>query len=173
MTKTTFQIVAQELADAFEQAERTDGAKFYRIKDGAAGWIRSGDWEGPVGQAHDALDDRGPDDWVYEQCSRIADRLAECEDADDAREVVHECCDGLVDVYNIERVRWLALHLNNAFIVDEAVSEMGWPADGGLYQAVGYGQYKALEQIANSLIDSIESEAEERDAVTADEADEE
>jgi hypothetical protein len=112
---------------------------------------------------------------VYEHCSRIADRLAEYDDADKARDATNEIADGLVDVYNIDRVRWLALHLNNAFICDDAMKNVGgdYPEEGGLYQVVGMGQCYALEQIANALIDSIESEAEERDAVTADEADEE
>lgn len=168
---TMFQTVAQELADAFTTDTRDDGKTFYKLKDERAEWISKDYEEGPVGRAHAALDDRMPDDWVYEQCASIAGVLAEYEDADGARDSIGELVDGFVDTYNNHRAAWLASHLLNGALCDEAVEEYGsdYP-EGGIYDIIGLGQSLALTRIANELIAVVESEAEEReDAATADE----
>lgn len=161
---STFKTVAQELAAAFTSDTRSDGTVFYKLKDERAAWISKDYEEGPVGKAHSAVDDRLPDDWIYEQCACIADTLTEYDDADDARDHISEIADGEVDTYNAARSAWLASHLGNLALCDEAMEDFGsdYP-EGGISQIIALGQFKALEAITGALIDAIEDEAQARD----------
>ena len=161
-TRTLFLTVLEELNAAFVSDTRNDGTVFYKLVDNAPEWLQGSD----VSLAcHKALDDRLPDDWVYEQMTAIASDLwdRDLDNADDAREAMGEIADSLVDVYNADRARWLASHLNNAFLVDDAVEELGG-GEEDTYQRIGLGQYVAIERIGYALIQCIEEEAETREA---------
>ena len=162
-TKTTFQTVAAELGDSFESFTRDNAPddRCYRLKEDAPEWLQGSEVMIAV---HKALDDRLPDDWVYEQAAMIADWLVNCdyESADDARENIGEEADSLVDVYDAARTTWLASHLNNAFLVDDACEELG-AGDKDTFTRIGYGQYHAIELIANAVIEQVSDEAESRD----------
>ncbi len=161
MTKTsTFQTVAEEVNKALVSDKRNDETTFYKFADDAPGWIEAASVSR---KCHEALDDRMPDDWVYEQMYFLADHLTHYETAADAREALGEIADGMVDVYNMDRVKWLAMHLNNAFLCDDAANEFGWDKDRGLFGLIGMGQYIAIERIGDALIDCIEAEANDRD----------
>jgi hypothetical protein len=149
------------LQQAIKDYEEDHNLKFTKLKDDRAEWLKGDNKYRFMRELHEALDDRLPDDWVYQHASLIADRLTEYDDADAAREAVAEIADSLVDVYNADRSKWLASHLNNAFLVDEACSELGWPDD--IFKAIGYGQYRALENIANKMIELVEAEMENRE----------
>ena len=159
MTTTTSQQLASDLASAFVTDTRDDGKEFYKLSDEAAGWMTSA--------VHAAHGDMMPNDWVYEQCSRMADRLADCE-PERWEDSVSEWADSLVDVYNADRSAWLASHLDFAGWVDEAVDDMGH-SDQGIFGDIGLGQYRFLEQIGYALVQAIREEV----ASDEDEGDEE
>ncbi len=158
---STFTTVIAEFAAAFETKTRKGGERFYRIKAKAPKWLQGSD---VMREIHTAVDDRLPDDWVYEQAAAVAEALAERDihDADDAREASHEISDSLVDVYNADRSKWLAMHLNNAALVDEAVSELGG-SDADTFHRIGLGQFLAISRIADAVISACEAEADGRE----------
>lgn len=157
-TKTMFQRVAEELNNAFESDTRDDGSTFYKLKDDRPEWLQGSDVMMAV---HSALDDRLPDDWVYETAYYLAEQISDCDDADEARDKTGEWADSLVDVYNHDRLKWLGMHLNNAFLCDDAAEEFG-PAED-TFSHIGRGQYLAIDRIAHALIEQIEEEADGRD----------
>jgi hypothetical protein len=161
-TTATFSTVLAEMAEAFEQSKRDDGKTFYKLKDDAPEWLKGSD---VMLKIHSALDDRFPDDWVYETAWAIAENLTGYDDAnaDDANDQLHEVADGLVDVYNSDRARWLALHLNNALLCDEAAEESGTPIDVDMFSRIGAGQHLAIERIGYALITAVDAELDERD----------
>ena len=61
--KRMFATVLRELAEAFVRDTRNDGKEFYKVRKWAPTWLQ----DSQVSMAcHRALDDRFPDDWVYE-----------------------------------------------------------------------------------------------------------
>lgn len=166
----TFAKVMKEFAEAFVSDKRTDGKTFYKLKDGVKDngvpdWL-SGDVGSKVmREIHEALDDRLPNDWVYEAVSSLADAFVDygCEDEDSARESLHEIADGLVDVYNSDRLQWLADHMNNALVVDEACEELCADAKMDTFSRIGLGQYHAYDRLGNAVISAIKTEADGRD----------
>jgi len=154
-TTTNVQTVAKELAGAFTSDKRDNGGTFYMFKDDALEWIDENDVSHNF---HRAVDDRLPDDWVYTQAAHAADSLAEYEDIEAMRDAVSEIADGQVD--NSDRAAWLASHLGNHALCDEAVSE-GLCDGKDIDETIGVGQYIAIERICNALIDAIEARAEE------------
>ena len=167
---TLFAKVMKEFADAFVTDKRNDGKTFYKLKDGVndngvPDWLSGDNGTTVMREIHQALDSRMPDDWVYEAVSHIADAFESSgvDNEDDAREQTHEIADGLVDVYNSDRLQWLASHLLNVDIVDEACKEMGCDNDAGIIDRIGVGQYYAYERLANAVIEAVKSEADGRD----------
>lgn len=164
----TFAKVMKEFADAFVSDKRNDGKRFYKLKDGVndAGspdWLSGDAGSKVMREIHEALDDRLPNDWVYEAVSSLADAFVDhnVEDEDEAREACHEIADGLVDVYNSDRLKWLSDHMNNAALVDEACNEFG--AEGkDTFDRIGLGQFYAYERLANAVIDAVQAEADSR-----------
>lgn len=154
-----FREVASEFSDAFETNKRDDGKQFVTRKDNCADWITTD----VIREIHEALDDRLPSDWVYEIIAAAADYCSEYESADDCRDRSFEFSDGQVDVYNADRLHWLADHLNNAFLCDEAEEELGPSED--TFSRIGYGQYLGIERIYHAVVDQIESEVEQRESV--------
>ena len=154
---TSFNGVAAEFAAAFVRDTRTDGTTYYRTAPDCPDWV-------DVREIHQAIDDRLPDDWIYEQIAVIASDLTGFEffDGDAAREAVGEIADGLVDVYNADRTRWLADHAGNVALCDDAAAEYGgW--DVGIIQRIGLGQYLAIERLAHAIITIIEAEFDQRE----------
>ena len=160
----TFETVMKEFAGAFESAKHADSkSTYYRLRDNAPEWLKGDAGSTVMREIHEALDDRLPDDWVYEAVSSLTDAFVDhrCSDEDEAREACHEIADGLVDVYNSDRIKWLGLHMGNAALVDEACSEFG--AEGkDTFDRIGLGQFYAYERLANAVIDAVQAEADSR-----------
>ena len=159
---TTFAELLKELADAFEQCTRADGeTRYYKLKDDCPDWIDSD----MMLDVHRALDDRFPDDWVYESAAGIADDLEayDVEDADDARERMPDIADSQVDMYYHDQNRWLASHLGNAEFCEEARENGIVGPESTMSERIVAGQYIALERIGIALIEAVESELEIRD----------
>ncbi len=159
-TKTPFQRAIAELASAFETATRDGGGKYTRLRDGHPEWMRDA-----VYAAHEAIGGRLPSDWAYASCSAIVDTMTgyDADDADGMRDNEAEICDGLVDVYNADRVKWLADHLDNAALCDEAAEESGTGVVA-MFDLIGQGQYLGLTRMFGALIDACDERATEIEA---------
>lgn len=172
-TNTTLQTILTELNDAFVQDKRNDGTVFWKLKEDAAPWLKAEDDTGNnfIFRVHDALDDRLPDDWVYEKMAELAQKFTEYDfdSVDELRDnYLSEIIDSLVDVYNMDRARWLASHLNNQALCDEAAEEYNFveqcTIEHGLSisDLMGQGQYLAIDRIAQAMVSEIEAEIEAR-----------
>lgn len=151
MTTTKQAELAKQLADAFTTDTRSDGATFCKLREGSPQWMTDA-----IRAAHgDIL----PMDWIYEHCSRMADKMTEYEPEqwDDS---VGEWADSLGDVYNYDLARWLSLHLDFPGFVDDAVGEYGHSADGVMGD-VRMGQCHLLEQIACAMLNAVREQAED------------
>lgn len=155
-----------ELAGAFTTATRENGDTFIKLRDDAPAWIDDND---VIMYAHEALDDRLPDDWTYQAISNIADHLGNYPDstADDLRDEVPTIADNLVSNHNSDLCKWAADHLGNVALIDEAAEELGRAED--FIGSIRQGQYFAIERIAHAVIDKLEAESFCRD--TAEEID--
>jgi len=158
----------QELAKAFYKAfvRSTRDEKnefgvthFYHLAPNSPQWMEDA--------IHAAHGDIFPNDWVYDACHSIVGHMEDI-DPSDWEDSVSDWADSNVDVYNVDRARWLASHLDFGGMVDEAVEELGH-SDQGIYGDIGIGQYRFLENIAQALIQAVEEHAElEEDEETAD-----
>jgi hypothetical protein len=145
---------ARSFADAFEQRKRDNGDEFYSLKDGSPEWMLEA-----VRAAHG---DMLPNDWSYRFAAHMASDIADAADnGEDFAEAIDTASDNLIPAYNGERLAWLASHLERAGLVDEAVSEFGWPADGGIFQAIAYGIQNELHTIGHSIADALNEQADE------------
>jgi hypothetical protein len=126
------------LSDYFERRTRDNGESFYTLADGTLDWLHDA-----VREAHDG---ELPNDWRYEICAHIVSSLEDDPDADAA-----ELADSLVDVYNVDRVRWLAEDISRAAYVDEADGP-----DDDVIGRIGYGQYVCIDRMVSILADAIE-----------------
>jgi hypothetical protein len=94
----------------------------------------------------------------------MAQHIAEALEYDAAQEsgdIISEGADSLVPAYNNPRLAWLASNMTRASYVDDAVSDGGWPRDGGIFAAIGWGMHTELAMIGGALWDAIEGEADD------------
>lgn len=155
-----FQTCLKEFADAFEAGKRNNGETFYRIKDSAPEWLQG---SSVMMAIHAHVDDRMPDDWIYESARGIAQSLLGYDlDSEDLGDIAHEVADGQVDIYNGARLGWLASHANNADLCDEAQAEFGSDSDD-MITRIGIGQYLALSRICDAVISVCRKEASNRE----------
>lgn len=161
--RTTWSEIAAEFARAFEQDARPNGEPFYKIADSAPEWLQD---HGVMRRVHESLDDRMPDDWVYETAEAFTRRLGEyeIEDADDADEIVCEIADSLTDHDYSSLARWLAMNNRNGFLCDEADDECAAGKGATLFDRIHYGQFLAVERIGRAIIAEISAEHERRNA---------
>ena len=160
-TLSTFQTVLTELAEAFTRDNRADGTAFTKLRDKCPTWLKG---SSVMLAIHSAVDDRLPDDWIYESTASIASTMTgySADNAEDMRESVHEIADGMVDVYTSARMEWLASNVRNVQLCDDACSELGCEGSN-LVSRVGIGQYLALERIASAIIGACDAEADNRE----------
>lgn len=143
--------LAGQLFDAMETRQRGEDS-ITVMKDDAPDWVRD--------LVYAAHGDFGPDDYRYEAIRSAAGFLHDnpSTDPDDA---ASEFADDQVDVYNAKRYAWLASNLNRAEYVDEATEEFG-PAEN-VTDAIGRGQYLELQEVYNSVLQSLRDLQEEEE----------
>jgi hypothetical protein len=147
--------IAQSIADAFTTGTRTDGTEYVFLADGHPDWMRD--------IMHAAHGDMLPDDYRYSMIRECISSLTD-RDPDDWEDDVIEIADGLVDVYNHARVKWLESSLARGAYCDDALEEGLASADSGIYAIIGIGQYMEYREILGALIQAIEERAEEESA---------
>lgn len=153
MTTTKQAEIAKQLADAFTVDTRNDGTRFHKLRDGSPQWMTDA--------IHAAHGDILPLDWIYEHCHHVADKMNEYE-PEQWGDSVSEWADSLVDVYHVDRARWLALRVDFFDLVDEAVAESSHGTQG-ISGDIAQGQYKLLEQIAWAMVNAVNEQAEAAD----------
>lgn len=149
----TTQEAAKALYDAFESRTRDNGDTFYCLADDAPEWMTA-----VVMEAHGT--DMLPDDWRYEQIMDAASHIADNGADEDSP---HDFADSAVDVYNYDRLKWLASHQGRAAIVDEAVEEMGGDSLDTV-ERIGLGQYEEASGIYHRLVAALEDQDDVDDA---------
>lgn len=168
--------ILQEIADAFVKDRRNphagvDGDVFWRMKDREElpQWLQESNSEGAsfMLRIHEAIDGRGPDDWVYLNTYRIARWLAENAEYNaehghewDAYEAVNDCADNECDIYTMDRLKWLASNLHNYVLCDEAAEGSGLV---GILDCIVAGQCEALRRIGQAVVEEAQREKAKRD----------
>jgi hypothetical protein len=64
---------------------------------------------------------------------------------------ISEIADGLVDIYNNDRLQWLASSLYRAQYCDDAQSEGLVSEDADMFDRIGMGQYQEYSEILYAL----------------------
>jgi hypothetical protein len=137
------------MSEYFQRKTRDSGEAFYAFADDRPNWVYDA-----VMEAHDG---EMPDDWRFDICDSLFDEI----DADTNEDSLSEIVDGLVDVYNSDRVKWLAGHLLRGGYVDEAVESFGVSDSPDVYNMIGMGQYVCIEQMAHIIFQAIKDNVEE------------
>jgi hypothetical protein len=167
MTMTTFQTIAREFYRAFATE---NPRKVVSLVDTCEPWMRDAIYD-----AHTALDGRMPDDWTYEACREIVSALEELDDVNE--DTAYEIADANTDNATADLTTWLASHVGNVALVDQAIEDFGLLemfADArrakrgadrpSLVSMIASGQLHAYRTLTESLINAIQSQATARDA---------
>ena len=140
--------LAKAMADAFETAYRPGtGDEFIRLKEGSPDWMRT-----MVQSAHG---DFMPDDVRYSMIRECVIELADWQDWDET----HMLVDGRVDIYNHDRLKWLASSLKRAQYCDDAREEGLVGDDADMFQRIAVGQYMEYQEIVESLVEDLSAYA--------------
>jgi len=142
---TNAQTAAQALYNALIIDKRTDGTEFIRLDTDSPEWMQNA-----VRDAHAGM---LPDDTRYSMIRECAGALADLEDWENT----HETADGLVDIYNNDRLIWLASSLSRADYCDEAQSEDYVSESASMFDRIGAGQYMEYSEILGSLVGSLQN----------------
>ena len=142
----TVQALAKYAVQWFETAHRGDDPEkpYTRLGKDAPKWISD--------MIHDAHSDMFPDDWKYD-C--IADALSAIAENDDPEDFSSEFADNYVDIYNSERVAWLASHGLRAAYCSDAAAELGTESHD-VIELIGLGQYFEASEVYGIVLQDLE-----------------
>ena len=88
-----------------------------------------------------------PCDWTYSAFRDACSALAEYGDPDE--DTVVECADGLVDVYDHDRLAWMTAYHGAAEACDDARRD--YPG-GDTIETIGYAQCRVYQAICSALL---------------------
>lgn len=145
---TNYKLAACAFSDSLEQRERSDGGKFYCLRDDAPEWMREA--------ARDAHRGMMPNDWTYRLIYRMADGIAcalQSNDDPDMSEVILNAADYAIPDYNSERLEWLSSHGSRVDLLDDFLCEYGDPKLGVMV-AIGEAIRSEAEEIGWHLWDA-------------------
>jgi hypothetical protein len=150
MKKQTISAIISAFFAAMITDKRTDGTDFIRLDNDAPEWMSDA-----IQKAHGGM---MPDDMRYKmirEClGNMLDRIAD--DAEDFDNLdTGEIADGLVDIYNMARLEWLASSLYRAEYCDDAQADGLVAEDATIFDRIGMGQYQEYSEILWSLQTSI------------------
>ena len=159
-TKTKFQEYTQYLIDAFVRNTRSQDCvdrgmskTYYTIDDNHAD--KDEIQQNLIQPLHD---EEWPNDWRYSTIYFLLLDFVECEDRDEVENRRFQIVDGLVDVYNADRVRWLGENLNRGLVESDH-------ADGqeNIFELIGLAQYEVINDMAYKLLDYIDENKKEEE----------
>ena len=145
MTDDTMAVTYRTLADLFEQAERADGAVYWRLKEDRPWW--AADF---IREAHGT--EMMPDDYRYRLVLEALEVLAEQPDAD-PDELADEFA-GNTDVYSRDLLAWVGSHPSRALYVDEAQGDGLVSADATLDERLAVGQYVERREVFMAVVEA-------------------
>ena len=159
-TKTKFQEYSQYLIDAFTTNTRSQycvdrgmNKTYYMIKEDHAD--REEIQQNLIYPLHD---DELPNDWRYSIIHWLLSDFVDCEDRNEIEDRIHEIVDGLVDVYNADRIKWVQEDLNRGYVESEFTT-----GKEGIFELIGLAQYEVINQMAYQLLDYIDNNVEEKE----------
>ena len=132
VTESSLKKLADEFNAAFLRDKRSDGTEFCRLRNDSPQWMTDA-----IHKAHGNI---VPDDWICEQCAKVARRMSGTDPAD-WNDKIGKWAEELVDSYNAGRTVWIVTNL--------------------YFGPIKYRQYQVIEQIAAALVRSIQSESEQ------------
>ena len=159
-TKTKFQEYTQYLIDAFVRNTRSQDCvdrgmskTYYTLDDNHAD--KDEIQQNLIQPLHD---EEWPNDWRYSTIYFLLLDFVECEDRDEVEDRRFQIVDGLVDVYNADRVRWLGENLNRGLVESDH-------ADGqeNIFELIGLAQYEVINDMAYKLLDYIDENKKEEE----------
>ena len=159
-TQTKFQEYTQYLFDAFTSNTRSQDCvdrgmskTYYTIDDNHAD--KDEIQQNLIQPLHD---EEWPNDWRYSTIYFLLLDFVECEDRDEVEDRRFQIVDGLVDVYNADRVRWLGENLNRGLVESDH-------ADGqeNIFELIGLAQYEVINDMAYKLLDYIDENKKEEE----------
>ena len=159
-TQTKFQEYTQYLLDAFTTSTRSQDCvdrgmnkTYHMIKEDHAD--REEIQQNLIYPLHD---DELPNDWRYSIIYYLLSDFVECEDRNQIEDRIFEIVDGLVDVYNADRIRWVGENLNRGLVESDL-------ATGGenIFELIGLAQYEVINQMACQLLDYIDENKKEEE----------
>lgn len=149
MSKLSLRSLVSSFVAAFESDKREDGTDFLKLSENKAEWMTDA-----IRAAHA---DMMPEDRRYAMILESLEKIVDCMD-DDAEDFDNlssgELADSMVDIYNWDRLQWLASNLYRAYYCDEA-AENGLSENATMFERIGYGQYMEYVEILESLYNSI------------------
>ena len=159
-TKTKFQAYTQYLIDAFvrntrtqEQVDRGMSQTYYTIDDNHVD--REEILDNLIYKLHD---EEWPNDWRYSTIYWLLLDFVDCEDRNQIEDRMYEIVDGLVDVYNADRIRWVGENLNRGLVESDLAT-----GQENIFELIGLAQYEVISQMAYQLLDYIDNNAEEEE----------
>ena len=159
-TQTKFQEYTQYLLDAFTSNTRSQDCvdrgmnkTYYMIKEDHAD--REEIQQNLIYPLHD---DELPNDWRYSIIYYLLSDFVDCEDRNETEDRIHEIVDGLVDVYNADRIKWVQEDLNRGYVESEFTT-----GKESIFELIGLAQYEVISQMAYQLLDYIDNNAEEEE----------
>ena len=159
-TQTKFQEYTQYLLDAFTSNTRSQDCGdrgmnkvYYSIKDDHPDkdYIQTN-------LIYPLHDDELPNDWRYSIIHWLLSDFVDCEDRDEVEDRRFEIVDGLVDVYNADRIKWVQEDLNRGYVDSDHAT-----GKEGVFELIGLAQYEVINQMAYQLLDYIDSHKEEEE----------
>ena len=159
-TQTKFQEYTQYLLDAFttstrsqEQVDRGMNKTYYMINEDHAD--REEIQQNLIYPLHD---EEWPNDWRYSIIYYLLSDFVYCEDRNEIEDRMFEIVDGLVDVYNADRIRWVGENLNRGLVESDLAS-----GQENVFQLIGLAQYEVINEMAYKLLDYIDENKKEEE----------
>ncbi len=84
--------------------------------------------------------------------------FVDCEDRNETEDRIHEIVDGLVDVYNADRIKWVQEDLNRGYVESEFTT-----GKESIFELIGLAQYEVINQMAYQLLDYIDENKKEEE----------
>ena len=91
-------------------------------------------------------DDELPNNWRYTIITDLLQNFVN-EYEGDLEDYLPEIADGLVDIYNFDRAKWLAEDINRGCELIETTSETT-----SIFELIGIAQYKAIYQMGSQIL---------------------
>ena len=159
-TQTKFQEYTQYLLDAFTTSTRSQDCvdrgmnkTYHMIKEDHAD--REEIQQNLIYPLHD---DELPNDWRYSIIYYLLTDFVDCEDRNETEDRIHEIVDGLVDVYNADRIKWVQEDLNRGYVESEFTT-----GKESIFELIGLAQYEVISQMAYQLLDYIDENKKEEE----------